>query len=428
MLQLELPPTGNTWAIERDRLCYSYVMGVQWTLFYYYQGWACRATAARGCRARQRWAFSHPWRLRRGRWGGILAPTPGVPSWSWFYPAHYPPVISDVVKYFTTRWPPAVAAATWEAAAREFVFPFELSAPFQPFQQLVAVLPPSSSALLPAPYRPLLVSPTSPLADSFPRELKVDRNDKANEWEAVVLLPFIDQSRLVRATAPLEQLLTPAETERNRLKPAATVMVNTGASAAAAGASAGAGGGRGGPPLQVRPYVAAPPRLLASRLATFDAVRGLDVRWRARAQWPPSYLGEVKPLRAPYAAVVRGPQRRACQRTESCRALAPGFPTLRLLPFSAQLKHAGLTVFDMPAKGASMVLTLPEEDHGDTSELASAILFSRCAPEHRPPCGGHGWAPPKLLSTSPAGGGLACAHGRAFARTAQVLCGLPTRP
>ena len=165
--------------------------------------------------------------LGRGpRWG-----VAGVPSWSWFYPFHYPPMISDVVEYFRRRWTPTLPARergagpaqTKDELAREFVFSFERSEPFKPFQQLLAVLPPSSSTLLPAPYRRLMLDPASPLADFFPAEIKTDLHDKRNDWEAVVLLPFIDQERLVTAMAPLTAALTAEEQARNRLRDSATV-------------------------------------------------------------------------------------------------------------------------------------------------------------------------------------------------------------
>jgi 5'-3' exoribonuclease 1 len=48
----------------------------------------------------------------------------GVPSWSWFFPQHYSPYISDVTDFAGLD------------------IQFDLSSPFLPFQQLLAVLPP----------------------------------------------------------------------------------------------------------------------------------------------------------------------------------------------------------------------------------------------------------------------------------------------
>ncbi|MPC31401.1 5'-3' exoribonuclease 1 [Portunus trituberculatus] len=87
----------------------------------------------------------------------------GICSWSWYYPFHYAPYISDVRDF-----------AHMEMG-------FELGRPFLPYQQLLAVLPPLSKNLLCKAYWSLLTSPDSP------------------DWEAVVLIPFIDEERLLQA-------------------------------------------------------------------------------------------------------------------------------------------------------------------------------------------------------------------------------------
>ncbi len=59
----------------------------------------------------------------------------GVASWTWFYPHHFSPMISDMVNI------------------SEFRVVFEYGKPFLPFQQLLSVLPAASCKLLPAPYQ-----------------------------------------------------------------------------------------------------------------------------------------------------------------------------------------------------------------------------------------------------------------------------------
>ena len=59
----------------------------------------------------------------------------GVASWTWFYPHHYAPMISDMV------------------AIQELEVAFQLGQPFLPFQQLLGVLPSASFKLLPEPYQ-----------------------------------------------------------------------------------------------------------------------------------------------------------------------------------------------------------------------------------------------------------------------------------
>lgn len=74
----------NREVLQRQAECY--IRAIQWNLHYYYHG---------------------------------------CPSWSWYYPYHYAPFISDI-KDFT----------------RLGQLDFELGMPFQPFQQLLGVLPP----------------------------------------------------------------------------------------------------------------------------------------------------------------------------------------------------------------------------------------------------------------------------------------------
>ncbi|TKS80349.1 5'-3' exoribonuclease 1 [Collichthys lucidus] len=73
-----------------------YVEGIQWILHYYYHG---------------------------------------VQSWSWYYPYHYAPFLSDVRNISGLK------------------LTFDLEKPFMPFQQLLAVLPAASKELLPESYR-----------------------------------------------------------------------------------------------------------------------------------------------------------------------------------------------------------------------------------------------------------------------------------
>lgn len=73
---------------------------------------------------------------------------------------------------------------------------YEYGEPFLPFQQLLAVLPAFSKDLLPMAFQSL-VEENSPIANYYPHEFKTDLNGKRQEWEAVVLIPFIDEKVLL---------------------------------------------------------------------------------------------------------------------------------------------------------------------------------------------------------------------------------------
>ena len=58
----------------------------------------------------------------------------GVASWTWYYPHHYAPMVSDMK----------------DAAGVNVALQY--GEPFLPFEQLLAVLPSASHKLLPAPF------------------------------------------------------------------------------------------------------------------------------------------------------------------------------------------------------------------------------------------------------------------------------------
>ncbi|XP_030071789.1 5'-3' exoribonuclease 1 isoform X2 [Microcaecilia unicolor] len=122
----------------------------------------------------------------------------GVQSWSWYYPYHYAPYLSDIHNISTHK------------------VQFELGKPFMPFEQLLAVLPAASKDLLPACYQHLMTSEDSPILEYYPLDFKTDLNGKQQEWEAVVLIPFIDEKRLLEAMKPCNKCLTEDEKHRNR--------------------------------------------------------------------------------------------------------------------------------------------------------------------------------------------------------------------
>jgi 5'-3' exoribonuclease 1 len=126
----------NASVLKEQAKCY--VVAIQWILHYYYQG---------------------------------------VPSWSWFFPYHYAPFLSDIRNF------------------GDLDIEFELGSPFLPFQQLLAVLPPASKDLLPQAYQGLMMNSDSPIINFYPTEFDTDLNGKLQEWEAVVLIPFIDEVR-----------------------------------------------------------------------------------------------------------------------------------------------------------------------------------------------------------------------------------------
>lgn len=121
----------------------------------------------------------------------------GVASWKWFYPYHYAPFASDLRGLDT------------------MTVAFDLGKPFRPLDQLMGVLPPRSSHALPPACAAMMNDPSSSIADFYPARFAMDPNGKRFTWQWVVLLPFIDEARLVAAVDSVAGTLSPEERKRN---------------------------------------------------------------------------------------------------------------------------------------------------------------------------------------------------------------------
>lgn len=58
------------------------------------------------------------------------------------------------------------------------------------------MLPSYSKDLLPAAFQRLLTEESSPIIHYYPSEFETDLNGKQQDWEAVVLIPFINEKVL----------------------------------------------------------------------------------------------------------------------------------------------------------------------------------------------------------------------------------------
>ena len=92
-----------------------------------------------------------------------------------YYPFHYAPYVSDIKDF------------------QDHPLSFDMGKPFLPFEQLLAVLPAASRKLLPETFQNLMIMEQSPIIDYYPLKFKTDLNGKKQDWEAVVLIPFIDE-------------------------------------------------------------------------------------------------------------------------------------------------------------------------------------------------------------------------------------------
>ncbi|XP_053603077.1 5'-3' exoribonuclease 1 isoform X2 [Plodia interpunctella] len=240
----------------------------------------------------------------------------GCPSWCWFYPHHYAPYISDIKGF------------------KDLKIEFELGEPFKPFEQLLAVLPAASKHLLPTPFHDLMTDEESPIVHYYPINFETDLNGKRNDWEAVVLIPFIDEANLLSAMSPCYQRLTDDEIKRNTHGP--MLVYNW---------------------TKTSQGPAAAPEYFP----TIQDCHAVENRvWRAE-------------LDVPLDVLKRGMLPNADR-----YLLYPGFPTMRHLKYTTTIKKCKVQVFDQPSRNENMMIQLiPEPYVNDPVETVAQELLGK---------------------------------------------------
>lgn len=249
---------------EMVKLTQHYLEGLQWVLYYYYRGCA---------------------------------------SWNWFFKYHYAPRISDI----------HIGLEKFLEQNENYEITFDLNKPFKPFEQLMAVLPARSKALIPKVYWPLITEEHSPIHDFYPDEVEIDLNGKTASWEAVVLLNFVDENRLLKALKPLEDKLTPEEKQRNSFGSDIHFIHN--------------------PQID---------KVYPSPLPGYFQDLEHDKCYEEKLVLPP--MKELK------IGLVEGA-------VKGKSALA-GFPSLEAIKFDYKLNLSEIKVFQMPSRSESMILTI----------------------------------------------------------------------
>ncbi len=111
----------------------------------------------------------------------------GCPSWDWYYPYNYPPFLEDIRDFLVKK-------KSFNINKHKFNY----GSPLKPFNQLLLVLPPQSSYLLPKDLRKIVHNPNSSLAYMYPTTIKQDFIGKHKYWMAQPLLPSFDINHVRR--------------------------------------------------------------------------------------------------------------------------------------------------------------------------------------------------------------------------------------
>ncbi|CAN7986192.1 unnamed protein product [Ixodes hexagonus] len=238
----------------------------------------------------------------------------GVQSWDWYYPHHYSPYISDIKDF------------------QSIDMSFELGKPFLPFQQLMSILPAASKGLVPKAYQALMESEESPVLDYYPKDFITDLNGKQQEWEAVVLIPFIDEDRLLPVMQELDSKLTDEERDRNT---------------------------HGGHLL-----------FTYSR----EPVAGLRLKKKGLLPDIEANHARVEVLDQSIFRLPKEEIKKGLLDGVKMDVYFAGFPTFRHLAHSANLARACVKVFQSISKNESMVLTLTETRDKTLKEVADDLL------------------------------------------------------
>jgi Xrn1 helical domain/Xrn1 SH3-like domain len=170
------------------------------------------------------------------------------------------------------------------------------------------------------PYRLLMTHPSSPIKEKYPTDFQVDLNGKRNDWEAVVLLPFMDEDSLLAAvqSIPFSEL-TPGERARNSHGPSKHFLSSREADFAAKVAS----------PFPTRlPDFTTTAACVELKLPFVDHGVPFPCSWTAGTHAPGTHP-DVADL-----------------------------PSFRPLVHSGRLEVTGVDVFGQSAKGESLLVTL----------------------------------------------------------------------
>ena len=125
------------------------------------------------------------------------------PSWRYFYPYRAPPVMSDLYETLGNL-----------KSLNKFG-KFEKDIPFLPFEQLMLILPPQSSYILPKELGELMKDPNEEIIAFYPIEVELDVVLGQKHIYSEPLLPQIDADKIVSRVQEIYPKLKSSDKKRN---------------------------------------------------------------------------------------------------------------------------------------------------------------------------------------------------------------------
>ena len=130
----------------------------------------------------------------------------GCPSWSWHYKFRVAPLLNDVFNYLDKN------------KDIEKFNNFKLDSPMTPFQQLLFILPPQNSHILPEVLRPIMSDDSIGVTQYYPEEIRIDAAFGGKTMYSEAILPEIDDNKLRNIIEKYEKKLTGDEKNRNIIR------------------------------------------------------------------------------------------------------------------------------------------------------------------------------------------------------------------
>ena len=127
----------------------------------------------------------------------------GVPSWQWYYKYRITPLFSDLVYALDNN------------IINLNNINFEKGQPYTPFQQLMFILPPQLSSLVPSSLRPIFTNDSLLCTQFYPIEFKLDVAIGIKAMYSEAILPEIHDELLLETIKKYEKKLSEYEKKRN---------------------------------------------------------------------------------------------------------------------------------------------------------------------------------------------------------------------